>query len=195
MAVGASFAKRSVEDNERAIGSGLRLMAFDAGYFGMCSVERELRITVVYKSEAFPALRGMATRAIGVRLPFFQELVLMRVLVAGETLDVNRFHPQHGIRRADLLDHVTGETRFLLMLADQSEAAELVVEGGAVPRFGVMTVFTAALRNPPIELSLVRVFVAALTGKVGEIETRVACAFLFNGRMTNEAGNGEVASR
>jgi len=169
-------------------------MTFVTGHFGMCSVERELRIAVMHKGEFFPALGSVATRTIGVDLPFFQELALMRILVAGIALDVNGLHPHHSIGRADLLDHVAGETRFLLMLANQRKAAELVVKGGAVPCLRVVAILTAALRDPLIELAVVRVFVTALACEICKIEARVAAGFLLYGRVTGKTGNGKMTS-
>lgn len=80
------------------------------------------------------------------------------------------------------------------MLAFQCKARALMIEARAVPGFGGMAEFATVFFDPMLELSAVRVGMAALTR---QIRKSVACVAFVGGlyfRMTSSAGYGQMAS-
>ena len=131
----------------------------------MRAVQRVPRIPIMNKSQVVPALRRVT--AVTICIWFSQlrshKLALVQILVARRTLHRNGLHPHNLIAGSDLPYHVTRETGLLAMLAFQREAAELVIEGRAMPGVRAMTELASAFRNPRVELSLMRIFMTAFT--------------------------------
>jgi hypothetical protein len=160
----------------------------------MRAVQDKAGIAVVNEQKLLPSRGSVAALASrsAFALGHSHKLPIVDVAMTPGTFQDQRFHPERRVAGFGVHDGMTLQAQDFAVSALKGKARQLVIKGSAVPCFGRVAEFAAVSFNPVIQLSLVRVAMAATAGKIGKLVACIAAFSRLGFRVTSKAGHGQM---